>query len=341
MPGAGEPMSGTDAHAPGLSPEKQALLAVRRLKQKLDALERTRREPIAIVGIGCRFPGGASDPDAFWRLLRDGVDAIREVPPDRWDIDAVYDAQRGTPGKSYSRWGGFLDRIDTFDAKFFGISPREAVRVDPQQRLFLEVVWEALENAGIAPTSLAGSRTGVFVGTTVTEYMQLQTRALDPSEIDAYVVPGNTIHATAGRVSYFLGLHGPSMAIDSACSSSLVAIDRACRSLREGECELVIAGGVNLMVVPETFICFSQWGMLAADGRCKTFDARADGFVRGEGCGVVVLKRLSDAQAAGDRILAVIRGTAVNQDGPSSGLSVPNGLAQQAVIREALANAGI
>jgi len=332
--------NGERGEAGGLSNDKRALLALRRLKARVEELERARTEPLAVIGVGCRFPG-ASDPEAYWRLLHDGVDAVREVPADRWRIDDYYDPDPSTPGKTYCRWGGFLDRIDGFDADFFGIAAREALRIDPQQRLFLEVVWEALEHAGIPPRSLKGSKTGVFAGTTTTDYMQMHARWVPDDQLDAYVMPGNTIHATAGRVSFFLGLHGPSITMDTACSSSLVAIDRACRSLRDGECRLAIAGGVNLALAPQAFISFSRWGMLAKDGRCKTFDAAADGFVRGEGCGVVILKRLSDAEADGDRILAVVLGSAVNQDGPSSGLSVPNGFAQQQVLREALANARV
>ena len=320
---------------------KDALRAIEELQSRLDSAERARREPIAIVGMACRFPGGVSDPESYWRLLRDGVDAIREVPPDRWDVDRYYDPDPAAPGKTSTRWGGFLDQVDRFDARFFGVAPREAVAMDPQHRLLLEVAWEALENGGQAPGRLTGSQTGVFVGITTTEYMQLHTRVLDLRDIDAYLAPGNTLNAAAGRVAYLLGLHGPAMAVDTACSSSLVAVHLACQSLREGESDMALAGGVNVILVPETFICFSKWGMMARDGRCKTFDAAADGFVRSEGSGVVVLKRLSDALAAGDRVLAVIRGSAVNQDGPSSGLTVPNGLAQEAVIRKALANSGV
>ncbi|TVP47770.1 MAG: SDR family NAD(P)-dependent oxidoreductase [Gemmatimonadales bacterium] len=324
-----------------LSPEQQALLGMRRLRARLDALERARTEPIAIVGIGCRFPGGASDPDAYWRLLDEGRDAVADVPDDRWVMDDFHDPVRGRPGKIYTRRGACLERIDGFDAHFFGIAPREAVHLDPQQRLFLEVVWETLEHAGIAPDSLGGSRTGVFAGATTTDYMQLHSSRLGPAGFDAYVLSGNTLHATAGRVSYLLGLQGPAMAIDTACSSSLVAIDRACRSLRDRESDLALAGGVSLMIMPDTYVGFCRWGMVAADGRCKTFDARADGFGRGEGCGVVALRRLSDAESDGNRILALIRGSAVNQDGASAGLSVPNGKAQEAVLRAALENAGV
>jgi acyl transferase domain-containing protein len=323
------------------SPEMQALAALRKMRAKLGALERRRSEPLAIVGIGCRIPGGVTDPEGYWELLQSGTHAVRQVPRDRWDPDKYFDPDPKAPGKTYTCWGGFIDGIDQFDAPFFGIAPAEARRMSPPQRLFLEVAWEALEAAGISPKSLSGTRTGVFVGATTNDYLQLQTKIQSEEDIDAYVATNNTLNVIAGRVSYTLGLQGPSMAIDTACSSSLVAIDRACRSLRDGEIDLVIAGGVNVNITPDTFISASKWGMLARDGRCKVFDAGADGFVRGEGCGVLVIKRLSDAQAAGDPIQAVIRGTAVNQDGPSSGLSVPNGLAQEAVIKEAMANAGI
>ena len=324
----------------GNSAARDALLALRRLKQKLDSLEQARREPIAIVGMSCRVPG-AYGLSAYWDLLARGIDAIREVPAERWSAERFYHPDPTEPGKTNSKWGGYVDGVEHFDAQFFGISGREAARMDPQQRWMLENVWEALEDAAIDPKTLRGSNAGVFLGITSTEYAHLQAQRLPLTEIDAYVAQGNALNAAAGRVSYFLGVHGPSMAIDTACSSSLVAVDRACRSLRDGEVEIAIAAGVNVALSPETSISVSKWGMMAADGRCKTFDAAADGFVRGEGCGVVILKRLSDALAAGDRIHAVIRGSAVNQDGPSSGLTAPNGKAQEAVIREALANAGV
>jgi myxalamid-type polyketide synthase MxaB len=311
------------------------------MRQKLDDAERLRSEPIAIIGIGCRLPGNVASPGDYWSLLSGGVDAITEIPPDRWAISEHFDPRPGTPGKTYSRWGGFMDRIDLFDADFFGISPREAVRMDPQQRVFLEVAWEALEHAGIPPHSLKESDTGIFVGTTVSDYLQLHLRQGTREDFDAYMVTGNSSNAISGRLAYFLGTHGPSLSIDTACSSSLVAVDRACRSVRDGECSMAIAGGVNLILTPEMFYSLSNWRMLARDGRCKTFDAAADGFVRAEGCGIVVLKRLREARANNDRILAIIRGSAVNQDGASSGLSVPNGLAQEAVIRSALRNANV
>lgn len=295
-------------------------------------------EPIAIIGLGCRFPG-ADGPEAFWRLLHDGVDAIREVPPDRWNNDAYYHPDAAVPGKLNTRWGGFLEGIDGFDAAFFGISPREAAGMDPQQRLLLETAWQALEHAGLVPERLAGTRTGVFVGISSYDYSRFQFA--DASLVDAYAGTGNAHSVAANRLSYLLDLRGPSLAVDTACSSSLVATHLACRSLRQGETDLAIAGGVNVILSPELTITFSQARMMAADGRCKTFDARADGYVRGEGVGVVVLKRLADAQRDGDHVLAVIRGSAVNQDGRSNGLTAPNGPAQQAVIRQALADAGV
>ena len=296
----------------------------------------TANEPIAVIGLGCRFPG-ADGPDAFWRLLRDGVDAVGEVPAGRWDADAFYEADGG-PGKMTTRWGGFLDEVDRFDPHFFGISPREAARMDPQQRLLLEVAWEALEYAGLPAHRLAGSQTGVFVGISSYDYSRLQFS--DPQQIDAYAGTGNAHSVAANRLSYLLDFRGPSLSVDTACSSSLVAAHLAVQSLRSGESDLALAGGVNLLLSPELTITFSQARMMSADGRCKTFDARADGYVRGEGAGVVVLKRLSDALRDGDNVLAVLHGSAVNQDGRSNGLTAPHGPSQQAVIRQALANAG-
>lgn len=324
-----------------LSPLKRALLAVETMQAKLDAAERAKSEPIAITGMGCRFPGGVIDPDSFWRLLRDGAHAITEVPADRWDIEALYDPDPDAPGKMSTRWGGFIKDIDQFDPQFFGIAPREASGMDPQQRLLLEVCWEALERAGQATGQLAGSPTGVFIGVISSDYGQLWARSADPSRIDGYFGTGTALSILAGRLSYVLGLQGPSMSVDTACSSSLVTVHLACQSLRARECDLALAGGVNLVLTPEGTIYFSRVRAMAGDGRCKAFDARADGFVRSDGCGVVVLKRLSDALAAGDPILAVIRGSAVNQDGRSGGLTAPNGPAQQAVIRAALANAKV
>ncbi|WP_175671510.1 non-ribosomal peptide synthetase/type I polyketide synthase [Burkholderia ambifaria] len=293
-------------------------------------------EPIAIVGMSCRFPGAAHDLDAYWRLLNDGVDAISEVPRERWDVDAYYDPDPEAPGRMVCRFGGFLEDVDQFDPAFFRITPREAAAMDPQQRLLLEVSHEALEHAGIPVDSLKGSRTGVFVGITTNDYANLQLRNGGGSGIDGYFFTGNPLNTAAGRISYGLGVQGPSMAIDTACSSSLTAIHTASQNLRSGECDLAIAGGVNLILSPDNSIAVSRTRALAPDGRCKTFDATADGFVRSEGCGALVLKRLSDALAAGDRVLAVLRGSAVNHDGASSGFTAPNGRAQEAVIRQAL-----
>jgi acyl transferase domain-containing protein len=314
---------------------KRAILQIQQLKAKLEALEGERKEPIAIVGMGCRLPGGIDGPDAYWDRLARGVDAIREVPKDRWDISLVYDPEPGTPGKMCTQSGGFLDEVDQFDPGFFGISRGEAASMDPQQRLLLEVAWEALENAGIAPDGLAGSRTGVFIGKCFNDHARMLARP--PSRGGS----GMLDSILANRISYFLDLRGPSLVLDTACSSSLVAVDLSCRSLRSGGCRLALAGGVNIILSPEMHIAFSHARMMAPDGRCKTFDARADGYSRGEGCALVVLKRLSDALSSGDRVLSLIRGSAVNQDGATNGISAPSGVAQEAVIREALAEAGV
>ena len=324
-----------------LSPLKQALLALENMKSRLKAFEQAQTEAIAIVGMGCRFPGGADDPESFWQLLQDGVDATSEIPADRWRIDAYYDADPDQIGKMYMRRGGFLAEVDQFDADFFGIAPREAISLDPQQRLLLEVSWEALEQAGITPGSLLGSQSGVFIGINNNDYAQLHVETGSSESLDAYGFTGNTFSVAAGRLAYLLGLQGPALALDTACSSSLVAVHLACQSLRAGECRMALAGGVNLILSPRGNLVLSRMRALSPDGRCKTFDQAADGYGRGEGCGVVVLKRLSDAIADGDPILALIRGSAVNHDGRSSGLTAPNGLAQQALIRAALAHARV
>ena len=332
-------MSDSSEKLEQLSASQRLLLALKEARGKLEAVERSKSEPIAIVGMGCRFPKGANDPEAFWQLLQNGVDAITEIPSDRWDIDSYYDPNPETSGKIYTRSGGFLQEVDQFDTQFFGITPREAVSLDPQQRLLLEVSWEALENAGVAADQLAGSRTGIFVGIGQNDYARLHSG--DPTSISAYDGTGNGFCFASGRLSYVLGLQGPNVAIDTACSSSLVALHMACQSLRAGECNLALAGGVQLILSPIVAIFLSRTHALAPDGRCKTFDASANGFGRGEGCGVLVLKRLSDAVADKDNILALVRGSAINHDGPSSGLTVPNGLAQQALIQDALKNAKV
>ena len=331
------------------SPKRLALLADE-LQSRVQALEArlgeapTRgagaREAVAIVGIGCRFPGGARTPEQFWALVRDGVDAVTEVPPERWAIDDYYDADPDAVGKMNTRWGGFVGAVDGFDPHFFGISPREARSMDPQQRLLLEVAWEALEHAGIAADRIEGSRTGVFVGLSAGDYFQM-LRDGGIERFDAYTASGIAHSIASGRLSYVLGARGPSLSVDTACSSSLMAIHEAVQSLRRGECDTALAGGVNLILTPDVSVALSRAHMMAPDGRCKAFDARADGFVRSEGCGVLVLKRLSDAQEAGDSIVAVIRGSAANQDGRSNGLTAPNGPSQEEVLREALADAGV
>ncbi len=315
-----------------LSPDERAVLS---------SLLAPRPEPIAIVGIGCRLPGGAGDPASFWRLLAERGDAVREIPADRWDVDAFYDPDPDAPGKMYTRYGAFLDRVDGFDPHFFEITPREAARMDPQQRLLLEVVWEAIEDAGQPPDGLRRSRTGVFVGGSWRDYELLHTRGGSLAQVDAHTLTGDLASVLAGRVSYTLGLEGPSMTVDTACSSSLVAIHLACESLRGGGCDLALAGGASLILAPDGFVKLSKMRALSPDGRCRTFDIRASGFARGEGVGVLVLRRLSDAQRAGDRIWAVLRGSAVNHDGRSAGLSAPSSLAQRAVIRAALEAAGV
>ena len=296
-------------------------------------------EPIAVVGMGCRFPGDADGPEAFWRLLSQGVDAVREVPQDRWNIDDYYDPDPAAPGKMNTRWGGFLKRVDDFDAEFFGISPREAIRVDPQHRLLLEVSWEALEDAGIVAGDIAQTKAGVYVGVIGNDYALVQSR--DLLDVDVFSGTGCSHAILSNRLSYVLNLNGPSITLDTACSSSLVTVHLACQSLRRREIDLALAGGVNLMLSPEMTVTLTKAHMMAPDGRCNTFDVSASGYVRGEGCGVVVLKRLSDAVAAHDRILALIRGTAVNHGGRSNGLSAPNGPSQEAVIRTALGEAGL
>ncbi len=321
---------------------KDALTALERMEEKLRQSERSRNEPIAIVGMSCRFPGGADTLEEYWRVLATGADATGDVPSSRWNVDQFYSAGAPVPGKIYTRRGSFLTApVDHFDPTFFGISPREASRIDPQHRFLLELTWEALEDAGIPPALLAGSATGIYLGVSTSDYLYVQLSQGGEQCMDAHFGTGVAHSIAVGRLAYLLDVHGPNFPIDTACSSSMVAVHSACQSLRLGECTTAIAAGVSLMLSPHGGIMASNARMLAPDGLCKTFDARADGYVRGEGCGVVVLKRLSDALGAGDRIHAVIRGSAVNQDGASSGLTAPNGKAQEAVIREALANAGV
>ncbi|HZN17320.1 MAG TPA: beta-ketoacyl synthase N-terminal-like domain-containing protein, partial [Micromonosporaceae bacterium] len=295
-------------------------------------------EPIAIIGLSCRFPGGR-DADAFWQLLAGGGDAVTEIPGDRWDAAALYDPDLATAGTMNSRWGGFVNGIDQFEPQFFGVSAGEAASMDPQHRLLLEVAWEALERAGVVPARLAGSATGVFVGIGTDDYASVGFDDLE--NVNAYFVTGNALSIAVNRLSYLLDLRGPSLALDTGCSSSLVAVHLACQSLRSGESQVALAGGVNVILSPKANVGLSQSWMMAADGRCKSFDASADGYVRGEGCGMVVLKRLADAQRDGDPILAVVRGSAMNQNGRGEALTAPNAQAQESVIRQALRDAGV
>ena len=326
----------TNTAPDNLSPTKKALLALQQMQQKLDALELAKHEPIAIIGMGCRFPG-ANNPAEFWQLLAKGKDAITKTPASHWDTQQYCNEGANTPGKISSSDGGFVPNLKEFDASFFRIAPREAMSLDPQQRLLLEVSWEALENAGIPAEDLKGTATGIYIGICGTDYWhRLLSRS--PDRIDAYLTTGNTHSLASGRLAHFYGTTAPAISMDTACSSSLVAVHLAIKSLRDRESNLAIVGGVNRLIAPEVSINFSQAKMLSPDGRCKTFDDSANGFVRSEGCGIVILKRLRDAIKAQDNIQAVIKGSAVNQDGRTSSITTPNSLSQQGVIQQALAN---
>lgn len=330
-----------NGNASGASLIKRALKTIDLLDTELRALKIAANEPLAVVGMGCRLPGGANTPAAYWELLLNKRNAITEIPDDRWDRSAVYDPDPNAMGKMYNTRAGFIDAVDQFDAAFFNISPVEAIMMDPQQRLTLEAAWHALEDACIAPDSLFKTLTGVFIGMGQNDYAYLTTQQAGIYNVNAYYGLGNGHCFTAGRISHLLGLHGPSLALDTACSSSLLAIHLACQSLRNRECDVALAGGVQLMLSPLMSVYLSRTRALSPTGYCRPFSADADGFVRAEGVGVIVLKRLSDALQQGDRILSVIKGSAVNHDGSSSGITVPNGLAQEQLLRTALDAAGL
>ena len=301
-------------------------------------MDRAGVTPVAVIGMACRLPGGINSPDLLWDALLRGDDLVTEIPADRWDIDYYYDPEPGVPGRSVCKWGAFLDNVGAFDPEFFGITEKEATAMDPQHRLLLETAWEAMEHAGLTKVTMA-EETGVFVGLNYGDYtiVHVATDAFD----GPYGNPGTISCMASGRIAYALGLHGPASTVDTACSSGLFAIHQACRSLNDGESNLAFAGGVNVMLEPRRSASASAGGMLSGTGHCHAFDAKADGFVSGEGCVVLLLKRLSDAQRDGDRILAVVRGTAANQDGHTANIAMPSGEAQVSVYRAALAAAGV
>ncbi|MFM8332695.1 MAG: type I polyketide synthase, partial [Candidatus Methylumidiphilus sp.] len=329
-----------------VSPEQPYLEALKKASTKIKELLNENaalrgRGPVAVVGVGCRFPGGADTPAQFWEMLAEGRDAVAEIPQERWDLAQWWDADPDAPGKSYVKTAALLADVKGFDAGFFSITPKEAEAMDPQQRLLLEVSWEAFEDAGFDARRLAGLRGGVFVGLSNYDYIQAHVHSGDPERITPYSGSGVMFSTAAGRLSYFYDFSGPCITLDTACSSSLVALDQAIKSLRRGDCDLALAGGVSLMLSPDSTVALCKVRALAPDGRSRAFDQAASGYGRGEGCGLLVLKRLEDAERDGDRIHAVLAGSAVNHDGRSNGLTAPNGLAQQAVLRAALADAGL
>ncbi|MDH5548006.1 MAG: polyketide synthase, partial [Gammaproteobacteria bacterium] len=320
---------------------EKSYFEISRLKSDLKKYSSKNAEPIAITGVACRFPGNVTDTESYWQLLVDGVDAVSEIPDNRWPADELFDTDKSADGKIYTKYGAFLDNIENFDPLVFGISPREAEGLDPQQRLLLETAWESLESSCAPIDSYKNSKTGVFVGMSTDDYLRLSVKSPDAAIFNSHVALGTTRSIAAGRISHTFGFHGPAIQVDTSCSSSMVALHLGIQSLRQGETNTALVGAVNLMLTPDATIGLCRLNALSPSGRCQTFDSDADGYVRGEGCAMVVLKRMSDAVDAGDNILAVIVDSAINHDGQSNGLTAPNGPMQEALISETLSKSRV